>query len=40
MEARKAFELKNLLIVYNFVQVILNMTLGVYVSPPKRKIKP
>ncbi|CRL05707.1 CLUMA_CG018738, isoform A [Clunio marinus] len=30
MESRKAFELKYILIVYNFIQVVLNTLLGVY----------
>lgn len=31
MENRKAFELKTVLMVYNFVQVVLNLILGTYV---------
>lgn len=31
MESRKAFELKFVLMVYNFAQVVLNLALGIYV---------
>lgn len=31
MENRKAFELKTVLLVYNFAQVVLNLLLGIYV---------
>lgn len=36
MATRKPFELKTILLVYNFTQVVLNVALGVYVRSNNR----